>query len=62
MALSLDYFRTQIGDLVRLTPVWLLRRLTVAVWLWEGFGPILYFLPFQSTRLFAGVCIVFFRR
>lgn len=57
-ALSLDYFRTGLGDHVLAMGVrwpWLLKGLTFGVLEWQLVGPLLWFSPFytQYTRLFS---------
>lgn len=58
LALQLDYFRTPVGDFLLNFPE-LLKLLTKAVLLWEGFGPLLWFSPFFTGLIPATVHSLF---
>ncbi|KNC48189.1 HTTM domain-containing protein [Thecamonas trahens ATCC 50062] len=47
-ALQLDFFRKPMGDFLLMMPDAWLRFFTWAVWKWEKYGPMLYFVPFAT--------------
>ena len=50
-ALQLDFFRKPLGDLLLMLPSGVLKFLTWKVWMWEKYGPMLYFSPFWTGQL-----------